>query len=202
MPLTLTQAISDTVGITDSLVVRRALKKAIADTVGITDSFSRHLVFVRARSDTVGVTDVLATRRSLRIGFSESVDITDSLRKTPRVQVSDTVGITDSLVITGALVQFDTWRPVPKPDNSLVLLCRTPVGEHDSPTGLTHLTLWTILSDGTDEHPVLLSPADNGYGWDSYSHPEWSPSGDEVMVAAETSTEYKLVVLDATGFGS
>lgn len=174
------------------------LSASLTDTVGITETFSRRLVFGRPLTDTAGVTETVKIK--LKINLLDTVGIVGHLRQ--RAYMADSVGMDGTVAVHGSLVQFDTWRPIPKPDNSLILLCRTPVGEHDSPTGLTHLTLWTILPDGMDEHPVLLSPADNGYGWSSYSHPEWSPSGDDVLVAAETSTTYKLVVLDATGFGS
>lgn len=176
------------------------LTEAISDTVSITDNFSRRIVFSRAISDQVDLTARL--RLVPKAFFTDSVGITSILRKTPTSAPSNTIGTSADLVVTGVFVQFDTWRPVPRPDNLLVLVCRTPLGEHDSYTGQTHLVLWTIYSDGTRERPEVLAPADNGYGWDSYAHPEWSPDGADVVVAAETSTEYELVVLDATGFGS
>ncbi len=180
------------------------LTESLSDTVGIIDAFAgaftTKLTFNRAFSDTVGITEALGTAQ--RVNIADSVGIVGVLKRTPRATITDTVGIEGTPVFTGVFVQFDTWRPVTNPDNSLVLVCRTPLTEHDTYTGLTHLALWTIRSDGTGERPEVLQPVDNGYGWDSYSHPEWSPAGDEIVVAAETATEYELVVLDATGFGT
>lgn len=178
---------------------------SLSDTVGIIDAFAgaftTKLTFNRAFSDTVDITAAI-TKVQYKVNIADSVGITSILRRTPTATIADTAGITGELSYSGVFVQFDTWRPVNNPDNSLILVCRTPLTEHDSYTGLTHLVLWTIRSDGTGERPEVLQPADNGYGWDSYSHPEWSPDGAEVVVAAETSTEYQLVALDATGFGS
>lgn len=93
---------------------------------------------------------------------------------------------------------YDSWRPNPKPDaNNQILTCRTPVGEHDTGTGLTHITLWIIPADASDETLVVDTPT--AKGWVSYSHPEWSPSGDDLVLAVETSTQYQLVVLDTAG---
>lgn len=162
---------------------------SIADTVGISNGkvdtklvHSGATTWRKNIADTVGITDVT---------------VSFFTRATP----TGTVGVNASLVVTGNFVQFDTWRPVPKPDNSLVLVCRTPVGEHDTATGLTHLSLWTITSRGTGEHQVVKTPATNGFGWVSYGHPEWSPDGHQVAVWVETSTQYKLMLIDADGFG-
>ena len=177
------------------------LTEAINDTVSITGIQTRILAFPRSLSDTVGITTAFKT--GVKLNIVDTVGITDVLHVPQRSADPNPVGIEDSLAVTGVFVQFDSWRPVSRPsDNELILLCRTPLTEHDSYTGLTHLELWTIFADGTHERPEVLSPADNGYGWDSYAHPEWSPSGEDVVVAAETATEYELVVLDATGFGS
>ena len=112
--------------------------------------------------------------------------------------------ITNVMSSVVTLVPFDTWRPVMRPDNALVLACRTPVGEHDTYTGLTHLDLWTFLNDGSMERPEVgmtkgVPVADS---WVSFSHPEWAPDGQSVVVASETSTQWHLSVLDASGFGS
>jgi hypothetical protein len=192
---------SNTTGRLDNFSINTlSFSFTLAETVGITDVLSRSTVKTRSFFETVGITDSVATRSKLTL--AETVGISDTLGigVTLHNNFQEVVGVTDTLTVSGALVQMDSWRPIPKPDNSIVLLCRTPVGEHDSPTGLTHLTLWTVFPDGSEEHPAVLSPADNG--WDSYSHPEWAPSGDEIIVAAETSTEYRLVTIDATGFGS
>ncbi len=176
--------------------------ESLSDSVDITDTFSRQLSFSRAFTfASVGMTAAI-TRRAYKTIIFDSVNIIGLLRKNPRAAIVNNVGITAVLSYAGDLVQFDSWRPVAKPDNSLILICRTPLGEHDDYVGLTHLVLWTVLSDGTGERTAVSSPADNGYGWDSYAHPEWSPSGEDIVVAAETATEYEIVVLDATGFGS
>lgn len=134
--------------------------------------------------------------------LTDSVGVAGSLRRTPTAEVSDVVAITDSLTIAGVFVQFDSWRPVPKPDdNSLMLVCRTPENYHDSLVALQHLSLWTIRPDGSDEHPVLTDPTINGFGWVRQSHPEWSPDGQTIVLMVETATEYQLVLMNSSAFG-
>ncbi len=195
------EAVSEVaIGVIDSLLKVTKHSRALADSVGVTDARATKTQHPRAFSDTIAITNTIHI--GLKLNFVDTVGIVDNLRKRPISGPAGSMGLTGALTVSGVFVQFDTWRPVTSPDNGLVLVCRTPLGEHDSYTGQTHLALWTIMSDGTHERPAVLRPADNGYGWTSYAHPEWSPSGDDVVVAAETSTTYELVVLDATGFGS
>lgn len=154
--------------------------------------------FTASLSDTVGITDSLGRQSVLHRAFSDTVGITEVLRA---IHNTDTVGITATLDVSSSrYVQFDTWRPVARPDNKLILLCRTPEGEHDSYLGLTNLSLWTVFPDTTNENPVVLPPNVNGFGWTSYGHPEWAPDGNTVVVWVETATSYKLVLIDSSEF--
>lgn len=111
---------------------------------------------------------------------------------------TNTLDISEIVTAGGELIQYDSWRSVPKFDNSLYVLCRTPLGEFDSYTGLTDMTLWTVDHDGLNE--ILRLDVPSTQGWTSYSHPEWSPDGQEITIAVETSTEYQLVKLDTSGW--
>ena len=37
--------------------------------------------------------------------------------------------------------------------------------------------------------------------WMSFNHPEWSPDGTSIVVTSETSTEWNISTINATGFG-
>lgn len=137
----------------------------------------------------------------LSAAINDTVGITNRIGSN-RPRNFDTVGITDVVTLIGNFVQYDTWRPVPRPDNGLVLVCRTPRGEHDSSTGYTHLALWTVSALGKNEKIAINTPALNGFGWVSFGHPEWSPDGSQVAVWVETSTSYKLMLIDSSGFGN
>lgn len=149
-------------------------------------------------NDTTGVTDVIS-KIGLKLILVNAVDITDYLRKIPTVSTTETVGVSDSLSVSGVFVQYDSWRPVPKPDNTMTLVCRTPEGDHD--TTLTDLSIWAVNSEEGKEAWSVLSVAENGYGWDGFGHPEWSPDGSQIVLFAETATEYQIVILGASGFG-
>lgn len=140
---------------------------------------------------------------STSVTCTNTVGITEQF-PTSIVNVHDRVGLQNTITTHRAGVKVDTWRPVLRPDNQLVLVCRTPITEHDSSTGLTHMTLWTFQKDGTREKiEVSISagiPAANS--WTKFGHPEWAPDGKDIVVAAETSTECQIYKLDATGFGA
>jgi hypothetical protein len=174
---------------------------SLSDTANISDSIVKHLAVSKALSNTDNISNTLTTHR---VGLHKTLANTDSISDVqtkivqPRKILTDLVDISNVTTVTGILVQFDTWRPVPKFDNSLILICRTPLGVHD--TDLTNIVVWTVKADGSGERVAIGLPTSNG--WVSYSHPEWSPDGQEVVIAVETSTEYQLVTVDASGFGS
>lgn len=157
------------------------------------------LTLTASPTDTVGITDVLTERVGLQRGFANTVGITDTLVAGHPVFFFEEVGIEGELTVAGDFIQYDTWRPTPNPTNTLVLLCRTPEGVHD--TDYSQLSLWTVHPLGTSENPEIAVVADNGFGWDSYGHPEWSPDGKNIVVWVETATEWKLMLLNASGFG-
>lgn len=115
--------------------------------------------------------------------FSNELELEDDIETTNTVEV-----ITD-------FVQFDTWRPLPEKDNNTFLVCRTPPGIHD--TDNTVLELWLTHSNGAPEQKLLGNISENGLGWDSYSHPEWSPDGTQIVLSAETSTEWQIVIISS-----
>lgn len=149
------------------------------DTVGVSATLARRISFSRSFANTVGITSTLVSHVFERPGFS------------------DAVGITNTLAVHGVFVQFDNWRPVPSPDNTRMLSCRTPVGEHDSPTGLTHLSLWVYNFSGQGDEVAFNMPGT----WTSYGHPEWSSDGTAVVVWAELASTYELMLIDVTQFG-
>lgn len=142
----------------------------------------------------------------------------------PTVTLTDTVGIEGSLGVSVNGLSFlandvgtqsavvalltrsavDTWRPTPSPNGQLLLACRTPLGEHDSDTGKTHMSVWTFQKDGSHEHLELSmgsAVAVDG-GWTQFDHPEWSPNGTRLVMAAETTTTCQIVQVTTSGFGS
>lgn len=193
---------TDTVGITDIVAGRIVFSRSFTDAVGITDTLARRLVFSRARTDTVGITDILSHRLRFVRNLTDTVGITEVLTLRTFATFTNSVGIIDTLAISGVFIPYDTWRPVPKPDdNNIVLVCRTPQGTHDTYAGLTQMTMWTLRPDGTNERQEILDPGSNGFGWLTFSHPEWSPDGDTIVMVVETSAEYKLVLLNSSAFG-
>lgn len=99
---------------------------------------------------------------------------------------------------------YDRWRPRLRPDTTSVLLCCTQPGNHDSPAGFEEMTLWIFRANGHERTEVLGTPGsiDDGaatptpLGWVSYGHPEWSPDGNDLVIFVETSSDYRIVVLD------
>lgn len=113
----------------------------------------------------------------------------------------DQAGGSDSVVRSaGTYAQRDTWRPRLKPDNTVVLACNTPVTEHDSSTGYTHMTFLLFDATGTNRTSVKGTPT--SLTWTSYGHPEWAPNGLSVVIFVETATEYKIQLLDGTTFAN
>ena len=200
--LTFPRGPSDAVAITAVVVGRSVLRSSLTDAVGLS-AFATGYKTTHSRgfAETFGVVDSLARKIALVGTLTDSVGVVDRLRLKPTARPVDSVGITNAVAVTGMFVQMDTWRPVPKPDNTMVLVCRTPESLHDSTAGLARMTLWALSPEGNWERPCIASPQDNGYGWTSYSHPEWSPSGNQVVIAVETASAWKIVMLDSSGFG-
>lgn len=174
------------------------LARTRTNTVNISEVTGRIAGRLRGLANTVQVSATTARNRGVVRALGGTADISERV-DVGRVELPNEVDISNVVSVVTDFVQFDTWRPIPRGDNQRVLVCRTPQGDHD--TDLTGLELWTMRPDGSLERKEIASPADNGFGWDSYAHPEWSPDGEFVVVAAETATEWKLVLLPAAGFG-
>jgi hypothetical protein len=56
-------SLSESVGITDSLSRAGTFVRSITENVGITDTFSRSIAYVRTISDTVGITDIFSAAK-------------------------------------------------------------------------------------------------------------------------------------------
>lgn len=150
-------------------------------------------------TNTVQISATTARATGIHRALGDAVDIGDLVSIGHVAEMLNEIDISNTVTVGSMFNQFDTWRPVPRPDNMRVIVCRTPQGDHDD--DLTSMELWTMRPDGTLERKEVGSPAENGFGWVSYAHPEWAPDAENVVVAAETSTQYKLVLLPAAGFG-
>lgn len=195
-----TEAISDTVGITNSfsyVLSSHNFTANLSDTVDITATLGPISGHPFASSDTVGITSTLTIGQKIII--SDTVGVTGALLHNFTASLSDTVGLESSVTLTGSYLQYDTFRPVPNPGNTRILVCRTPLGLHDSVEGMQEVMLWTLDTDGSNEFPVVRTPTENG--WVSYSHPEWAPDSNNIVVVVETSDSYILTLLNSTGFG-
>jgi hypothetical protein len=212
------KTLADTDQISDVATgVRLALATA-SDTDQISNTVARivHDVKGIASTDQISDTTTKAVHDSKSILTGLGIDNTTGKIVHTSVNKANTDGITNvvtalvthfvlndcdidaSVAVALDFIQYDTWRLTPKYDNSLILVCRTPQVEHDSYTGTTNMTLWTLLPDGTEERKVLGLPS--LYGWDSYNHPEWAPDGNTIAVLAETTDYWHIVLVDATGF--
>ena len=200
MPINNVATAADTDDISDLLTAIKVQDHATAaDAVQISDT--RLVGTHHGVSDTDNISETIVAHVHRVAFLSDTVGIVAHLRD-QFAHFSDAVGITDSLTVHGVFVQYDSWRPVHKPDATLLLICRTPENYHDTPAGLANMTFWTVEMDGTGEKPAIHSPATNGYGWTAYYHPEWSPDGMNIVMITETSDHYQLTIFNASGFGA
>lgn len=166
------------------------------DTLNISETITRHPAITKALSNTLDISETAVSHVHHLALISDTLNISGATFMAETHQLTDELDISEVVSVGGELVQFDSWRSVPRFDNSLYLLCRTPVGEFDSDEGLADMTVWTVDHDGNNEIVRISLPSDNS--WDSYSHPEWSPDGQTVVLAAETASEYQLILIDAS----
>lgn len=197
---------TESVDVSDVATGHRSSARSFTDAVGITDSRTRVLVLVRTFTETLGITDSLVAVKHHAVGVTDTVGITDVMTTHVRALAifsPNIVGLSSVVSVVRTGVPLDTWRPVIRPDNHLVLACRTPLGEHDSPTGLTHMRLFSFTNLGDNERvEVDIATGIPAAGsWTAFGHPEWAPDGNTIVLASETSTECMISVLDSSGFG-
>jgi Tol biopolymer transport system component len=89
---------------------------------------------------------------------------------------------------------YDSWGARLSPDRRTLVFQRTPAGTHD--LDYTLVSIWAVGSDGTN--PVQLRPAGLD-DWRFQGHPEWSPSGRQIVVFGGTGVGPQLQVLDRLG---
>lgn len=133
---------------------------------------------------------------------TDAVGITDAVQALVGRHRSlvNAIGTTNTLGFSQTRAQLDTWRPVLRHDNQLVLVCRTPAGDHD--TDLTNMEFWTFQKDGTREkiELTLASTIAVTRSWTEFGHPEWS-ADNHIVLAAKTASECQLIQIDGSGFG-
>lgn len=112
-----------------------------------------------------------------------------------KFELEEDLETTNTVEVITDFVQYDTWRPLPEKDNNTFLVCRTPPGVHD--TDNTVLELWLTYSNGASDQKLLANVADNGFSWSSFSHPEWSPDGSQIVLSVETASEWQIVIISS-----
>ena len=158
-----------------------------------------------SKGDSANISAVAGKRVADHISSTADIDaLTEVVNVGHFAHVADTVDISALVTqVTGAYIQEDTWRPVALPtNNDCLLVCRSPVPWHDSLLGLQHTSFWiinpkTVSVPYSEEWKVLNPPNTNGYGWNTMSHPEWSPDGKTVAFAVQTDTEDQIVLINS-----
>jgi len=89
-----TVTINDGIGTTDSF--GKAIAKALSDNLGITDSITKVSVYLRSIDDAVGLTDV--TLKAIAKSFADDLGITDELSRGFNRLITDDLGITDDML--------------------------------------------------------------------------------------------------------
>lgn len=167
----------------------------VTDAVPISESSAKRV------QDQKGLSDAALISGSSGVHAQKGVSDADTISETTGVHTNrftppNAVEIDNIVVVGGTLNQYDTWRSVPRFDNMLFLICRTAVGTYD--TDLSNINVWTVDHDGLNEFLRITKPSD--HGWVTYGHPEWSPDGQEVVIATETVTEWQLVIVDSSSW--
>ena len=89
-----TVTINDGIGTTDSF--GKAVAKALSDSLGITDSITKVSVYLRSIDDAVGLTD--ATLKAIAKSVADDLGITDATSKSITKSIADDLGITDDML--------------------------------------------------------------------------------------------------------
>ena len=90
-------SISDSLGISDTVVTKTGYIRSAVDSVGISDVLTRIATYIRNLAVNLATTDTINTARSLKRSMSDNVGITDTVtaKKFVLVALSDNLGITD-----------------------------------------------------------------------------------------------------------
>lgn len=174
--------------------------EAVTDTVGTSDSLVVTTHGPYLFTDTVGTSDTLTVGIHVHVGLTDTVGTSDSDVNTVFIQtnVFDTCGTSDAAGVVLTFTQSDTWRPRVKPDKTVFICCKTPVGDHNSPVGFAAMRLFLYETDGTGR--IMAKGVPSLESWDSYGHPEWAPDGTKLVIWAETASQWKLVLLNDVTF--
>ena len=87
----------------------------------------------------------------------------------------------------------DSWWPKPSPDRRQILFVRAPKGRHDD---YAYASIWVMDADGSNAKAILPHRA---HGWKLQAHPEWSPDGRRIALAAGSTSNPQIYLVDADG---
>lgn len=102
--VTLTQTISETLGMVDSVAKPVSFKAAIADSLGLAESISKTRGVHQTISEVVGLTDSVGTKAAFKIAVPiEKLGMVDSIFKPASFKkaVSELLGMSDSVIPKG-----------------------------------------------------------------------------------------------------
>ncbi|MGJ8660524.1 MAG: T9SS type A sorting domain-containing protein [Bacteroidota bacterium] len=92
---------------------------------------------------------------------------------------------------------FQYWWVEPSPDNSKLLLVRTPVGQGINWTFNYDSCQVVILDMATNSETVIVDY--DQYGWTSFGNPHWHPNGNRVIMYAKTNNNSFLYTINTDG---
>lgn len=96
-PVGLSQTLTDSAGITDSLAVALTIGRTIDDSLGIADSVATQATYDRSFTDAFGPTDSITTQATLTRSITDPLGITDSVTAAYSRDITDPLGVTDSI---------------------------------------------------------------------------------------------------------
>jgi hypothetical protein len=104
------EAITDAVGIADSIIRGADYSRLQSDALGVTDAVGRVVSYARSKLDSVGIADAVGRVATYARSQTDGMGVTDSLARTAaysRVE-ADTVGVTDAILRVAAYVRNES----------------------------------------------------------------------------------------------
>ena len=145
-------SISDSFGISDTIVTKTGYIRSAADSVGISDVLTRIATYIRSLASNLATTDTINTARNLKRSTAENVGVTDTvtIKKSVFVILADALSITD--VIT-RIITFVRSIPDALAISDTLTTIRSIVRSIADGVGITDVL--------TSEKFILVAIADN-----------------------------------------
>lgn len=95
--------------------------------------------------------------------------------------------------------QNNYWWVKASPDNTQLLLLRSPISSPEDQFDYANCEMIKCDADGSNKEVII---ADNQYDWFAFGNPHWHPTGDRILMIAQTANSnapYYTYTVDVNG---